>query len=145
MVMVLVEARVLGKKQALVPEWSVPVPTHSSDDGDGELTLRQLIARIVRGQVAEFCKRQEARRFVRALSEREIAERKKAGKIDAGGTETGQVVDPESAVAVALQAFEDGLYLVLLDGVEQVDLDRSVFVNETTRMVFLRLTFLAGG
>jgi hypothetical protein len=43
-----------------------------------------------------------------------------------------------------LQGFEDGLYLVILDGEEQRDLDRQVYVTAESRMVFLRLTFLAG-
>ncbi|MFK7740597.1 MAG: hypothetical protein AB8H80_09765 [Planctomycetota bacterium] len=40
-------------------------------DGDGGLTLRELIERIVRSEVASFERRQEVRKFVRALSARE--------------------------------------------------------------------------
>ena len=53
-------------------------------------------------------------------------------------------VDPEQAVATALQGFEDGLYLVMIDGVEQRDLNASVFVTDASQLVFIRLTFLAG-
>jgi len=143
--MVLVEARVLGKKRALIPEWSVPVPAEPSSDGEGGLTLRQLIEQIVRAEVTAFQKRQEARRFVRALSEREIAVDREKGRIDPGGTDLAQDVDADQAVATALQGFEDGLYLVILDGHEQKDLDRQVWVTADSRLVFLRLTFLAGG
>jgi hypothetical protein len=143
--MVMVEARVLGKKRALIPEWSVPVPTESQADGDSGLTLRQLIERIVRAQVSAFQERQDARRFVQVLSEREIASGHKKGRIDPGGRDLNQEVDPEQAVATALQGFEDGLYLVILDGNEEKDLDKQVYLREDSRLVFLRLTFLAGG
>lgn len=142
--MVVVEARILGKKRPLIPEWSVPVPTEPlSKDGDG-LTLRELIEKVVRVEVAAFEKRQEARKFVRALSEREVERGRLAGKIDPGGTDLQQSVDVEQAIGAALQGFEDGLYLVILDGHEQKTLDQQVYLTETSRMVFLRLTFLAG-
>ena len=140
--MVLVETRVLGKRRALIPSWAVPVPTEPADGG---LTLRELIARVVRSEVAAFGERQRARRFVRALTARDVEEGRLRGKIAPGGTSNEQTVDPEEAVGTALQAFEDGLYLVILDGQEQKDLDRQVYVTETSSMVFVRLTFLAGG
>lgn len=142
--MVLVETRVLGKKRALIPEWSVPIPTDPDAGGGGGLTLRQLIERIVRAEVDAFGKRQEARRFVKALSEGEIAEGRRRGKVDPGGSDLEQVVDPEEAVATALIGFEDGLYLVIVDGNEQRELDRQVHATESSRVVFVRLVFLAG-
>ena len=55
-----------------------------------------------------------------------------------------QSVDPDEAVATALQAFLDGLYLVFIDDVEQRDLDAQVFLTPESKLTFLRLTFLAG-
>src|SRR5207253_7328583 len=47
---------------------------------------------------------------------RQIADGAARGKIDMGGREYDpQAADPDAAVAAALQAFEDGLYLVVLD------------------------------
>jgi hypothetical protein len=43
-----------------------------------------------------------------------------------------------------LQAFEDGLYLVAVDGVEQRNLDARIFLAADSRVVFIRLVFLAG-
>ena len=142
--MVLVEARVLGRKKRLLPDWSVPVPPAEDGRGDGGLTLRELIERVVRADVESFERRQRARRFVRFLSEAEIEAGRTKGRIDPGGHDVDQAVDPDQAVAAALQAFVDGVYLVILDGQEQKDLDRQVYVTEDSRMVFLRLTFLAG-
>jgi hypothetical protein len=44
-----------------------------------------------------------------------------------------------------LQAFEDGLYLVVLDGQEQRSLDAQLFLQPDSRVAFVRLTMLAGG
>ena len=141
--MVVVEARSLGRREALVPRWSVPIPFESGGGADG-LTLRVLIERIVRAEVAAFERRQQAQRFVHVLSQREIAAGHKSGRFDPGGHERSAPVDVEAAVGVALQGFEDGLYLVVLDGVEQRELDREVHVNEDSHVLFLRLVFLAG-
>ena len=66
------------------------------------------------------------------------------GRIDPGGRESEDTVDPEAAVGAALQGFEDGLYLVIVDGAEQRSLDSQVYLTADSRLVFLRLTFLAG-
>jgi hypothetical protein len=140
----LIETRVLGKRPRALDNWSIPFPPDSGQMGDGGITLRELIMRIVRHEVGAFRGRENARRFVRVLSDREIDDGAARGKIDSGGRSPTGEVDDDAAVGAALQGFEDGLYLVIVDGVEQRDLDRQVFVNSETRIVFLRLTFLAG-
>jgi hypothetical protein len=139
-----VETRVLGKKARPLDGWSIPTPPDDSGDGGGPITLRELITRVVRSEVSAFEKRERARRLVRALSDREISEAAARGKIDSGGRAPTGPVDADAAVGAALQGFEDGLYLVILDGEEQRDLDAQVYVKAESRMVFLRLTFLAG-
>jgi hypothetical protein len=51
----------------------------------------------------------------------------------------------EASIATALQAFEDELYLVLIDGEEQRELDRQIYLQPDSRVTFLRLAMLAGG
>jgi hypothetical protein len=48
-------------------------------------------------------------------------------------------------VRVALQAFEDQLYFVFIDGVQQQHLDQPVQVQSGSRVLFVRLVPLAGG
>ena len=139
-----VETRLLGKRARPLDDWSVPVFPDDERPGDGGLTLRELITRIVRHEVRAFKKRDQARRLLRVLSSQQIDEAAARGKVDLGGRPSGAPANEEQAIGTALQAFEDGLYLVILDGVEQRDLDAQVFVNEQSRVVFLRLTFLAG-
>jgi hypothetical protein len=140
----LIETRVIGRKARPLDRWAVPnPPTSGGGDGDS-LTLRSLITKIVRSEVEAFEKRDRARRLVRVLSENEIAVGVDKGKVDAGGRPPGERVDVNAAIAAALQGFVDGLYLTILDGVEQRDLDSPVYLNPESKLVFLRLTFLAG-
>lgn len=139
-----VETKIIGKKVRPLDGWSVPSPPPEEAGGDSGLTLRQLISRVVRGEVEAYEQRQRANRLLRVLSEREIAAGATAGKIDSGGRPASEGIDEDVAVGVALRGFEDGLYLVILDGVEQKTLDQQVYVKPDSRLVFLRLSFLAG-
>lgn len=140
----LVETRVAGKKIRLLDRWSIPTPPLEGGGGDGGLTLRALITRVVLAEVEAFGERQRRRRLVSVLSQRAIDSGAAAGKVDPGGHPVGAPADPHAAVGAALQGFEDGLYLAILDGVEQTELDRQIHPTADSRLVFLRMTFLAG-
>jgi hypothetical protein len=142
--MITLEARRLGRKTPLLPDWSIPYPPDLSEGG-APLTLRALITRIVLAEVRAFRERQEQRRLLHVLSAPEIAEGVARGKVDPGSRDLHQEVEEDRAVGTALQAFEDGLYLVLVDGEEQRELDREIFLRPDSRIRFLRLVFLAGG
>jgi hypothetical protein len=108
--MLTVSGKVLGRKKPLFTDFSVPFP---SEYGEGGITLRALIDRIVRDEVEAFRTRQQERRLLRALTAEQIADAAATGKIEMGESEVEpQHVDEDAAVATALQAFEDGLYLV---------------------------------
>ena len=140
----LIETRVIGKRPRSLDRWSVPPEPLLGDDGDDGLTLRELIIRVVGAEVRAFERREQARRLVRVLSNTEIAEAAARGKVDSGGRPRGDPVNEDAAIGAALQGFEDGLYLVILDGVEQRSLDAQVYLKQDSQLVFLRLTFLAG-
>jgi hypothetical protein len=142
--MITISGKTLGRKKPLFADWSIPFPPDLKNEGD-RVTLRDLIARVVRAEVEAFRTRQEERRLVKALSRADIDQGAAKGRIDMGGRELKQAVDEEDAVGTALQAFEDGLYLVIVDGEEQRDLDREVFVQPDSRVTFVRLAMLAGG
>jgi hypothetical protein len=138
-----ISARVMGKRKPLVPDWQVPWPPE--EHGGGEpLSLRQLITRVVLKEVEAFKQRQEERRLVRILTERQIEDGEARGRVDSGGRELHQPVDADGAVATALQAFEDGIYLVILDGEEQRELDCEIHLRPDSHLVFVRLVMLAG-
>lgn len=142
--MLTVSAKTLGSKRPLFADWSVTPPPRPSGSGDGGFTLRDLIGHVVRAEVEAFRTRQDIRRFDRVLSPAEIDAGKAAGRISPEGRGITQNVDPEQAVGVALQAFEDGIYLVVIDGIEHRDLDAQIYLTDDSRVVFVRLVFLAG-
>lgn len=137
-----ITGKAIGRKKPLFADWSIPFAP--DQDGDEPLTLRELITRIVLEEVAAFKDRQEDRRVARALSIADINQGLQRGKVDSGGRDLQQDVDKEAAVGAALQAFEDGLYLVVIDGEEQRTLDAQVFLQPDSRVTFVRLVFLAG-
>ena len=65
--------------------------------------------------------------------------------MDPGGRDLNQIVNVEDSIATALQAFEDGLYFVFIDDIQQTNLDAEVFPKTNSKIVFLRLTALTGG
>ena len=146
-----VEAKVLGQRKPAICGWQVALPALPAADradAGGYLRLRDLLAGIVRQDVLAFRQRQEERRLVRVLSPAGIQQAAATGKIDMGGPRELQAqseVDDDAAVAVALQAFEDGLYFVFLDGQQQEDLDAEVRLRPASTLTFIRLVALAGG
>ena len=139
-----IDGQLFGRNRALFPDVSLPVPAEWQ--ADAPLTLRDLIAGIVREQVKAFGERRADRRFLHALSAAQIEAGAERGKIDMGGrTEDEPDVDPDAAVATALLAFEDGLYYVFMDNEHRTSLDDAIKLRTETRVTFLRLVALAGG
>lgn len=140
----LICGKAIGQRRPLFADWSIPLPPEVHDGGS--LTLRDLLSQIVRAQVQAFRQRQADRQGLQVLTAHQIAQAAESGRITLGQSEVGvQQVDEEAAIGTALQAFEDGLFLVVIDEVEQKQLDHQVYVHEDSRITFLRLTLLAGG
>lgn len=141
---VLITGKALGSRRPLFADFSIPLPPEWS--GDGGVTLRDLIARVVRSEVQAFRERQAERHIFRALTAKQIAEGAARGKIEMGCSEVPpQDVDEDQAVASACQAFEDGLYLVVIDGQDYREIESQIYVQPDSRVSFVRLTLLAGG
>lgn len=146
--MLTISGKALGHRRPLFADWAVPPPPRpgSDDDaGDSGLTLRDLIEHVVRAEIAAFQDRQQARRLDRVLTARQIADGEARGRVAPEGRDLHQTINIEESVGAALQAFEDGLYLVIVDGAEHRDLDAQVFLTPDSRITFLRLVMLAGG
>ncbi len=135
--------RAVGSRKPLFADWSIPLNPDDFGGGEG-MTLRDVIARVVAAEVEAYEKRREARRLDRVLSRGEIEQGAEAGAVRPEAREVSPAPDLEEAIGVALEAFEDGLYLVAIDGVEARDLDAQVYVKPDSRIVFVRLVFLAG-
>ena len=139
-----VEGKVVGQKQPVFSNWQMELPPVDPNHGD-HLKLRDLISSIVVKEVEAFKTRQAERKLARVMSRQEIEQGAARGKVDPGERDLQQAVHPDEAIAVALQAFEDGLYFVFVDEVQQTSLDSEVFLRTNSKVLFLRLTALVGG
>jgi hypothetical protein len=139
-----VEGKVVGQKRPIFSDWRVDLPPVDGNHGD-RLKLRDLISSIVVKEVDAFKTRQEERKLARVMTRQEIEQGAARGKVDSGERNLKQSVNVDDAVAVALQAFEDGLYFVFIDEVQQTKLENEVFLKTNSKVVFLRLTALVGG
>lgn len=137
--MLRVQGKILGGKRQLFEEFSVPPPVA------GALTLRTLLGHVVRQEVAAFHGRQTERRLLRALTAKQIEQGLAKGKVESGGSTLDQKVDVEQAVAAVIEAFQDGLFLIVLDDAELKELDAPVTLTVASRLTFIRLALLAGG
>ncbi|MFA6243432.1 MAG: hypothetical protein WC655_21005 [Candidatus Hydrogenedentales bacterium] len=142
--MVQVLTRQLGRRRPLLADWSFDLPPDWGGDSSEPLTLRALIAKIVLLEVARFRARQIDKTSFRVLTAKEVEEGTVRGAVKPGSQAGIQEVDDDEAVAAALQAFEDGIYLVVLDGEEQRDLDCEVYLSQDSTITFIRLVMLAG-
>src|SRR6266542_1662828 len=113
----IVEAKVVGQKRPLFTDWLVQLPPRDKNRGD-HLKLRDLITSIVIKEVEAFKLRQEKRKLARVMSRQQIEQGVIGGKVDPGERDFQQEVNVDEAVAIALQAFEDGLYFVFIDDVQ---------------------------
>ncbi|HEY7983506.1 MAG TPA: hypothetical protein VID73_05020 [Ktedonobacterales bacterium] len=141
-----IETTTLGQRRSARDEWTLPValPVALPRDAPAALPLRALIAAIVTAEVAAFHERQQARRLDRVLAPAQIAADAARGKITPTATEP-QAVGVDDAIATALQAFADRLYLVLVDGAPVDALEQVVTVGAASRVRFVRLVALIGG
>lgn len=141
---IVVEGKVVGQKQPLFTDWGVDLPRGNENQGD-HLKLRDLIISIVIKEVEAFRLRHEARKLARVMSRQQIARDAAEGKVDPDEHDSQQEVNVNDAIAVAIHAFEDGLYFVFIDDVQQTHLDDEVFLKTNSKVMFLRLTALVGG
>lgn len=149
-----VEARIVGRRAPLHTPWNVVLPvslSHGMSSSDRPFRLCDLLEHVVREEVRTFRLRQEERRLIQVFSSHEIADAARRGKVAMGspselrqGHDEGEV-DEDAAVAIALQAFEDGLYFVFLDGQQQHNLAAAVWPHPASTLTFIRLVALAGG
>jgi len=147
-----VEARIVGQRTPLHVPWQVPLPpslSYSLAEASSPFRLRDLIEHVVRHELSLFRLRQEERRLLHVLSPQAILAAAATGRITMGGLDELRLsegeIDDETAVITALQAFEDGLYFVFLNGQQQHTLDATVELSSTSTLTFIRLVALVGG
>jgi hypothetical protein len=150
-----IEAKILGQRASLQPAWQIALPTaiaqHQSPEIHPPFLLRDLITYIVSSEIQTFQQRQQERRLLRVLGPQQITDAAASGKITMGGpsditsTHAEHEIDERTANITALQAFEDGLYFVFLNGIQQRFLEDEVLLGPGSTVTFIRLVALIGG
>lgn len=132
----IVETKVVGGRGIEATEVAVPESAGS---------LRELLATLVRHELASYEERREASTALRVLTPADLARGVEAGVY---GRERRAVPAPPSeaeAIDRALEAFGDGLFFVFVDDVQVEDLDAAVVVRADSTLRLVRLVALAGG
>jgi len=107
-------------------------------------TLKDLITTVVTKEVEKYNERGVDEMLIPFLTAAEITDQSTVGKVGFGRLYTDKKADLEKAITVALEAFEDGLFKVVINEVEIEGLDTQVSLQEHDMLTFIRLTFLAG-
>lgn len=108
-------------------------------------TVFELIAELVSMNVRAFNDRQEHAPLVPFLTNEEITQSSAAGKVGfAAAYNNEQKADEKAAIQTAIQAFEDGLFKVFINDVEQGVDTPAIQLNDGDHLVLIKLTMLAG-
>ena len=81
-------------------------------------TLKELIEECVKSEVKRYNEKREEIKLMSFLSPKDIQEQSETGKIGFGDLENRELAQVDEAIANALLAFEDGLYVVFVDDEE---------------------------
>ncbi|HEY3782920.1 MAG TPA: hypothetical protein VGL56_17685 [Fimbriimonadaceae bacterium] len=138
--MAIVELKTPGTKGPTFAPWDFE-PDFDESGGES-FRVRHLIAKLVRESIKDFNLREKESTF-RFLTPAALDKGAQTGKF-LSPREERQRPDEEQAIGQALQAFEDGLYLLFIDDEEKRSLEDLVSVVPSTKITLFRLTALAG-
>ncbi|QHW31333.1 hypothetical protein GZH47_11000 [Paenibacillus rhizovicinus] len=127
----------IGKRQPVIGERPLLLQ-------EAPMTLRHLIGQVVAQEVERYNALELEADFVRLLTQEDMQEQAANGKIGFGRRYQADNQSVRTSIETACQAFEDGLYKVVINEEVIDELDSPLQVNENDRIVFIRLTMLAG-
>ena len=141
-----------GRRQSRIAEivYDYPLAEMSAEEFLAE-TVRQTVRAYNERGKERMPDREELLRLFADMSarEEELREKAQTGKVTYTAWQEewqkkGHRADEKKAVRDALQAFEDGIVAVFVDGVRYTDPAQMLRLTPETEAVFMRLTFLAG-
>ncbi|WP_409854906.1 hypothetical protein [Anaerobacillus sp.] len=107
-------------------------------------SMRQLITEIITVNVQQFNEKAVEMPLTDFLTDSEIVLQSTTGKVGFGTTYIDNKSDEQAAIDTAIQAFDDGLFKVFVNEIEQEGLDRPLLIEDGSAVVFIRLTMLSG-
>jgi len=106
--------------------------------------LEDVIREIVTQQVRRYNERSVDQAIFPYLSHEQLEDQAQSGKVGFGAAYNDKKADEAKAIADALQAFDDGIYKVLVDDKVVEQLNEPLQLQEGTVFTFIRLTLLSG-
>jgi len=134
---VFINVKSIGKRKPILAKEPYELP-------DDINTLKDLITTIVTKEVHKYNERGVDEMLIPFLSDAQIKDQSTAGKVGFGRLYSDKKAHLEKAINVALVAFVDGLFKVVINEREIEGLDTQINLQENDLLTFIRLTFLAG-
>ena len=132
-----VRVKAIGKRKDILAPALYTIP-------DGICSLRQLLTAVVQKEVDRYNNKEVEAQLIPLLTQQELDDQSKIGKVSFGSIYSDKKADPGKAVANAIGCWEDGLVRVFMNDEELTDLDAKLVIEEQAIFTFMRLTFLAG-
>ena len=132
-----VRVKAIGKRKDILAPTPYTIP-------DGICSLRQLLSAVVQKEVAQYNSKESEAQLIPFLTQQELDDQAKIGKVSFGTIYSHKKADPGKAVANAIGCWEDGLVRVFMNEEELTDLDAPLTMEARSVLTFIRLTFLAG-
>lgn len=121
-----------------------PLERHAYMVPEDTRTLRALITAIVCSEVERYNCKELDPVFCNFLTQQELEDQAQTGRVSFGRIFADHKANAETAVATALQGFEDGLFRVVIGETVVDALDAPLALQEGDCVTFIRLTFLVG-
>lgn len=111
---------------------------------DDTACLEDAIRAIVTDQVRQFNDRSLDQAIFSYLSPEQLEDQAQAGKVGFQAAYDDRKADEAKSIQTALQAFEDGIYKVLMDEHVVESLREPLVIRPEAIFTFIRLTMLSG-
>ncbi len=132
-----VKVKTLGSRREILAPVRCVLPDHIA-------SLRQLLTALVQHEVERYNRKEPGTRLIPFLTQQELEDQARTGKVGFGRIHSDKKADPEKAIVHALQCYEDGLVRILMNDEELTGLDEPLVIPQGTVLTLIRLTFLAG-
>lgn len=134
---IFVQLKAVGKTRDILTPTPYEIP-------DGLQTLRELLTALVHNEVTRYNNWGTETRLLPFLTQQEINDQAKTGKVSFGSLYSDKKADVSKAVANAIQCWDDGLVRVFMNGEELAELNAPLTIPRGAVFTFMRLTFLTG-
>lgn len=134
---VYINVKTPGRRQNVLTKAPYQLP-------DETKTLRELLTAVTQAEVLAYRERQSDKSLLHLLTSDQIHGMAAEGRVSFGRVYSDNTPNVAAAVKTTIQAFEDGLVRVLVNGKECTKLDADAGLCADAEITFLRLTFLAG-